>query len=101
MSTSVHGVVEIFVKSNDGKYKVGATYEDDDENVVYINKIFPEAMMDFVNASGDPINVAKYDLNTIKNRICQFKSTFINLNGSVEARLNSIIDFYHKQSRYL
>lgn len=72
---------------------MGATYEDDDDHVSFVNKIFPEAMMDFVNNDGDLINVAKYDINTIENRINMFKTNIFNLNGSVVARLDSILHF--------
>ena len=50
-------------------------------------------MMDFMSASGDPIKVAEYDLQTIENRINTFKSQFINPSGTIIARLNSITKY--------
>ena len=89
----IHGVLEIFVKTTKGKHKVGATFEDNDDNVVYISKIFPEAMMEFVNSPGDAINVAQYNVNTIEKRINEFKSAFANVNGSILAKLDAILQF--------
>ena len=69
----IHGVLEIFVRTKEGKHEVGATFEDDDDHLVYISKIFPEAMMEFVNSPGDAINVAQYNVNTIEERINKCK----------------------------
>ena len=88
----VNAVIEVFVKTPNG-HKVGATFEDDDDHVSFVNQIFPEAMMDFVNKEGDPISVAQYDIDTLENRINTFKIKFINLNGSITAKLNSILQF--------
>ena len=90
---SDNGLMEIFVKTENGKSTVGATFSDDDANVSFINRIFPEAMMDFLNADGDPVNVAVYDLNTIKERIDIFISQYINVSGTVLARLKAIFDY--------
>lgn len=76
---SVNGVIEVFIKGEDDRCHVGATFLDDDNNVAFINKIFPEAMMDFMSSSGDPIKVARYDLQTIENRM------FLNPNLSIQA----------------
>ena len=93
MTISDNGVIEIFVSTESGKSKVGATFLDNDPNVSYINRLFPEAMMDFLNTTGDPINVAACDLNTIKERIEIFKSQYIDVNGSILARMQSIVDY--------
>ena len=90
---SDNAVIEIFVKTKNGKSTVGATFSDDDPNVSFVNRIFPEAMMDFINTDGDPVNVAQYDLNTIKERINIFKSQYINVSGTVMARLKAITDY--------
>ena len=90
---SDNAVIEIFVKTTNGKSTVGATFCDDDLNVSFVNRIFPEAIMDFINTEGDPVNVAQYDLNTIKERIDIFKSQYIDVSGSVIARLNAITDY--------
>ena len=87
-----NGVIEIFVKTDNG-HTVGATFEDDDDDVAFVNMIFPEAMMDFVNSEGDPIRVAKYNVDTIEKRINIFKINTFNLNGTVTARLDSILHF--------
>ena len=87
-----NGVIEIFVKTDKG-YTVGATFEDDDDHVAFVNIIFPEAMMDFVNSEGDPVKAAKYNIDTIENRINIFKMNTVNLNGTVTARLDSILRF--------
>ena len=88
----VNGVIEVFVKTQNG-CKVGATFEDNDDHVSFVNQIFPEAMMDFVNKDGDPINVAQYDIDTLESRINTFKIKIANLNGTIIARLNSILEF--------
>ena len=49
--------------------------------------------MDFLNTTGDPINVATYDLNTMKERIEIFKSQYIDVNGSILARMQSIVNY--------
>lgn len=90
---STNGVVEIFIKSKEGKSKVGVTFLDEDSDVSYINKIFLEAMMEFVTASDDPIKVAEYDLEVIQTRMNNFKSEFINPSGSIIARLDSILAY--------
>ena len=90
---SDNAVIEIFVKTTKGKSTVGAMFCDDDLNVSFINRIFPEAMMDFINTEGDPVNVAQYDLNTIKERIDIFKSQYIDVSGSVIARLKALTDY--------
>ena len=98
---SDNAVIEIFVKTQDGKSKVGATFLDNDPNFRYANKIFPEAMMDFLNESGDPVKVTVYDLNIISKRINIFKSQFININRSILAKLDSILNFVkNNQSIY-
>ena len=89
----VHVIVEIFVKTKEGKHKAGATFKDNDDHVVYITKIFPEAVMEFANSEGDPINVAQYNINTIDERINIFKSTFTNVNASILAKLDAISQF--------
>ena len=81
------------MKTKNGKSTVGATFCDDDPNVSFVNRIFPEAMMEFINTDGDPVNVAVYDLNTIKERIDIFKSQYINVSGTVMARLKTITDY--------
>ena len=88
---SDNAVIEIFVKTKNGKSKVGATFLDN--NVSFVNKIFPEAMMDFISSDGDPVNVAQYDLNTIEERIDLFKSQYICISGTVMARLKAISDY--------
>ena len=90
---SDNGVIEIFVKKENGKSTVGATFSDDDPNVSYINRIFPEAMMDFLKTDGDPVNIAAYELNTIKERIELFKSEYINVNRTILARLETILNY--------
>ena len=90
---SDNGIIEIFVKKENGKSTVGATFFDDNPNVSYINRIFPEAMMDFLNTDGDPVNVAAYELNTIKERIELFKSEYIDINGTILARLETISNY--------
>ena len=88
----INGVVEVFVKTSSG-CKVGATFEDNDDHVAFVNQIFPEAMMDFINNEGDPINVAQYDIDIIENRINAFENKILNLNGSVAAKLKAILQF--------
>ena len=90
---AIHGVVEVFVRCENGKHKVGATFEDNDKDVTFVTKIFPEAVKEFVNSTGDPINVACYEINELELRINKFKSSIVNLNGSVTAKLDAILKF--------
>ena len=97
---AVHGVVEIFVKCQDGKHKVGATFEDNDKDVTFVTKIFPEAVMEFVNSTGDPINVASYEIDDLELRINNFKSSIVNLSGSV-SKIRCDFKIHKKQFKYI
>ena len=95
---SPNAVIEIFCKDNNGLLKVGAIFEDDDENIAFTNKIFTEAMNHFVNTSGDPIHAFPYEPVELKRRIDNFLSTILNPPGSMTAKLYAIIKFIEKNS---
>ena len=90
---STNGVIKIFVKANGNKSKVGATFEDNDENIAFVNRIFPEAVHNFISASGDPINVIPYEVETLQNRINTFLLEYHNPSGSIIVKLDAILNF--------
>ena len=76
-----------------GKSRVGATFEDNDENIAFTHQIFTEAMNHFVNTSGDPIKVIPYEPEIIEQRINCFLSNVLNPPRSVSAKLYAILQY--------
>ena len=93
---STNAVIEIFVKADENKLKIGATFEDKDRNIAFANRIFPEAIYDFITASSDPVQVIPYELETLENRINTFLAEYHNPSGSIIAKLHAILNFVKK-----
>lgn len=92
-----NGIIEVFYNGrlNNNEW---ATFSDDDENIAFIQELFIEAVLHFIETDGDPIHIYPYTVEEIELRLDNLKKKFLIFPQNLSDRINVIINFIKRKS---